>query len=163
MRNGLTNKALAVGAYLLKITLARPVLLSGNRLAGLALAPGDYLYAGSARGPGGIQARLKHHFSKAKKPHWHVDQLTLAAQRLESRAFPGGSECELLQHLLRLPGMSVPIPGFGASDCRLCPAHLLKAPDGFSLGDVPPVSRRRPGTGRPAAPANRRSGPGGTI
>lgn len=163
MRNAITNNPLPTGAYLLKITLAKPVTLSGSRLAGLVLAAGDYLYAGSARGPGGIPARLKHHVSKAKKPHWHVDQLTLAAQRLESMAFPGGRECHLVAALLRLPGLSVPIPGFGASDCRLCPAHLLKAPDGFSLCDVSPILCRRPGTRRPAAPASRRSGPDGTA
>lgn len=41
-------------------------------------------------------------------------------------AFPGQSECALLARLLEIDeGVSVPVPGFGSTDCRRCPSHLL--------------------------------------
>jgi hypothetical protein len=36
----------------------------------------------------------------------------------------------LVRGLLDLPGTSVPLPGFGSSDCRSCPAHLVALPAG---------------------------------
>ena len=35
-----------------------------------------------------------------------------------------GEECNLVERLAGA-GASAPIPGFGGSDCRTCPAHLL--------------------------------------
>ena len=61
-------------------------------------------------------------------------------------AFPGGHECGLIERGRALPGASVPIPGFGSSDCRSCAAHLLAVPpdNGFAaliagLGDQAPL------------------------
>ena len=44
------------------------------------LAPGCYVYAGSARGPGGIRARVRRHLRPDKTPHWHIDQVTAYAK-----------------------------------------------------------------------------------
>ena len=41
---------------------------------------------------------------------------------------------DLVRDLLELPGASVPVPGFGSSDCRACPAHLVALPAGFDPG-----------------------------
>ena len=36
---------------------------------------GNYLYIGSAFGPGGIKARLRHHLFSTAAPRWHIDYL----------------------------------------------------------------------------------------
>ncbi len=112
------------GAYLLEITLTER--LQGTlRGKPYTLAHGTNLYAGSANGPGGIAARVARHLRKDKKLHWHVDALTVAASEISALAFPDGSECALVKRLLE-EGCEVPLPGFGSSDCRTCPAHLLR-------------------------------------
>jgi Uri superfamily endonuclease len=112
------------GAYLLLIMLAQPLRFALRR-RDLTLPAGTYAYAGSANGPGGIAARVARHMRKEKKPHWHIDGLTMAASEIKPLAFPGGNECSLVDRLLAA-GCDVPAPGFGSSDCRACPAHLLR-------------------------------------
>lgn len=116
----------AKGAYALAIRLDDPVAFT---LRGTThrFPPGCYVYAGSARGPGGIRARLQRHFRHEKKPHWHVDRLTGTATRLWGFAIPGGSECEIAARLGRVAGFSHPLAGFGSSDCPVCVSHLLAA------------------------------------
>ena len=113
------------GAYLLAIRLAaacRPDIAS---LRARDLAPGWYLYAGSARGPGGIRARVGRHLRRAGRRHWHVDRLTAAAAELRVLPVPGGRECALVAALLARPGVETALTGFGSSDCRRCAGHLL--------------------------------------
>lgn len=97
-----------------------------GRLGQLRLAPGIYLYVGSALGPGGVRARVDRHLRVSKRLHWHIDYLLPAArpsllffvyseQRLEHRW--AGQLCKQLQ-------VEIPLAGFGASDCA-CPAHLI--------------------------------------
>lgn len=120
------------GAYLLLITLTQPLRFT-LRCRDLTLPAGTYAYAGSANGPGGIAARVARHMRSEKKLHWHIDTLTMAASEITPFAFPGGKECALVDRLLAA-GCDVPVPGFGSSDCRICPAHLLR----FSTaGDSP--------------------------
>ena len=121
------------GAYLLVIELGAPLDLTLPRFRGRRLPSGCYLYCGSAYGPGGIAARVGRHERADKACRWHVDRLTAAGHVVASLAFPWGNECELVAHLRRL-GASVPIRGFGSSDCRRCPAHLLAADESFSSG-----------------------------
>ena len=119
------------GAYVLSVRLDCPLEVTARGLPAVCLLPGWYAYAGSARGPGGLAGRLNRHVSPHKRPRWHVDSLTLAAAEIEALAVPGAEECDLLRRLLALPGASIPLPGFGASDCKSCPAHLV------ALGDQP--------------------------
>ena len=113
------------GAYGLLISLARPMRLGIGTLGRPKLAAGLYLYLGSANGPGGIAARVRRHLRREKPLHWHVDHLTRRARVIEVLVVPGGSECRLADMVRALPGVPVPVPGFGSSDCRRCPAHLL--------------------------------------
>jgi Uri superfamily endonuclease len=113
------------GAYALRIRLARPARLTVGALGAIRLAAGDYVYAGSAKGSGGIRARVARHLRTGKSPHWHVDHLLARGKVTEVAAFPGGDECAVLAALLALPGATVPAPGFGATDCPACPAHLV--------------------------------------
>ncbi|MDC7789088.1 GIY-YIG nuclease family protein [Rhodoplanes sp. TEM] len=109
-----------------------------GRLAG-TLAPGRYLYCGSARGPGGLRARIARHLRRRKTLRWHVDRLTTRGTVIAVWAVPDGDECALAGALAGLP---VPIPGFGASDCRRCPSHLFAWPDGAALPFGPPAVSR---------------------
>ena len=115
------------GAYALIIDLDRPAA---------GLSPGRYLYAGSARGPGSIRARVARHLRPEKKPHWHVDRLTEAGRVVEWVAVPGGDECRIFAAAMALPGATVPKPGFGSPDCRRCPSHLLRLPEGSGVSMI---------------------------
>lgn len=113
------------GAYALAITLRIPLAFALRGRVQL-FQPGYYVYAGSAYGTGGIGARLRHHFRREKKAHWHIDQLTAVADSIHAFALEEGSECEIISLLGRLVGFVHPIAGFGSSDCRACPSHLLR-------------------------------------
>ncbi len=113
------------GAYLLLVRLATPLALTIGTLPPAILLPGWYLYAGSARGPGGIRARVARHLRRDKRVNWHVDRLTGAAAEIRACAAPGAAECDLVAALLARPGVEAPVAGFGSSDCRTCPSHLL--------------------------------------
>ena len=115
----------AAGAYALLMRLGAPLEFPW-RGRDARLGPGWYVYAGSARGPGGIAGRLKHHLRRGKRVHWHVDRLTAAAAEVRPCAWVGGSECAIVSRLAALPGFSLPLPGFGSSDCRCCASHLLR-------------------------------------
>ena len=125
------------GAYVLAINLSELVVVSICRKPSAPLAPGCYLYCGSAKGPGGLAARLARHMRHGKAIRWHVDGLTESGTVLGAWTFPGGDECDLVAALSHLP---VPIEGFGSTDCRRCRSHLLRWPDTAGVlfgGDLP--------------------------
>lgn len=121
------------GAYVLVIELGVPLCLAISTLPAVTLTPGRYAYCGSARGPGGIAARVGRHMRRGKALRWHIDRLTEAGRVAALHLDPGGDECDLLRQLRALPGTRVPVPGFGSSDCRRCPAHLLALPAALDL------------------------------
>ncbi len=123
-------------AYILELYLIRPVTLQIGRLGEFTFPAGAYLYFGSACGPGGLHARLSRHLlpARAHRVHWHIDYLRAVAEVraagylvLSCQEQAGQPlECLWSQAVASLPGSRVPVPGFGASDCRSrCPAHLL--------------------------------------
>jgi Uri superfamily endonuclease len=114
------------GSYVLVLGCDSGGRLEIGSLGELRLEPGFYLYVGSALGPGGLRARLRHHVCHCVKPHWHIDYLrarvglheiwwSAASLRLE-HAWAGA--------LSRGRSLRVPLPGFGSSDCD-CAAHLF--------------------------------------
>jgi Uri superfamily endonuclease len=119
------------GAYLLLVTLPRPLRVTLPRRPEATLQPGRFVYAGSARGPGGLRARLARHQRADKTLHWHIDRVTAAATVNGAWIVPGGEECAIVAALAHLP---VPLPGFGSTDCRRCPSHLLAWPEGTDAG-----------------------------
>jgi Uri superfamily endonuclease len=129
----------APGAYVLVIDLDRPLRLDIARLPPAVLPAGRYAYCGSAYGPGGLRARVARHLRPCKAVRWHVDRLTEAGRVASVHAVENGRECELLARLLDAPGASVPVAGFGSSDCRRCPAHLVALPEGFAASRLPPA------------------------
>lgn len=113
------------GAYLLLLHFAAPVEFTHKR-ARHGLDAGWYAYAGSAYGPGGIRARLRRHFLRDKKLHWHVDHLTVIASQIHAAAVEGGSECAIADRLIHSGAFRPALEGFGSSDCDRCRAHLLQ-------------------------------------
>ena len=114
------------GNYVLILESADRKIISVGKLGKLELQPGFYLYAGSARGPGGLQGRLKRHLRVTKDPHWHIDYLRQRSKILEIWI---SQDSRQLEHrsvgvLSEIKGFSEPLPGFGSSDCR-CFSHLF--------------------------------------
>jgi Uri superfamily endonuclease len=120
----------AKGSYVLLLGLARPVDVVVGKLGRHHFAAGLYLYTGSARGPGGLAARLGHHLRTAGRCHWHIDYLrrqtpVLAVWVTRSTSDPASTtECRLAQGLARRWPLQQPFKGFGSSDCA-CFTHLL--------------------------------------
>ena len=123
------------GTYVLILNLRRPIAIHIGRLGCFQFPAGLYVYVGSARGPGGLAARLARHLRSPKPLRWHIDYLRPHAQPVEIWHAAGSQrrECDWAQALFRLPGALAPAPRFGASDCR-CVSHLICFP-------VPPDAR----------------------
>jgi len=133
----MTSIPTSAGVYALLLVLIEPVTLNVGRLGEAPFPAGDYVYLGSARGPGGLRARLERHIQgDTSKPHWHIDYLRRRAvvygyyyQVLGSGAPPISLECAWSQAVVALPGAITPLPRFGASDCSAgCAAHLVAFP-----------------------------------
>jgi Uri superfamily endonuclease len=115
------------GSYVLIIHLAQPTTIGIGRLGSFEFSAGWYGYAGSAQGPGGLAARLSYHRRRNKTFHWHIDYLLVHAELVEIwwAVDIKRKECIWASALRALPGARVPVPNFGASDCR-CLAHLVQ-------------------------------------
>ncbi len=138
---GSPDKRTATGSYAVEIVLDRAAGIRVGKLGEYNFGAGSYVYCGSANGPGGLRTRLSRHLLGAEKKHWHVDYLRQAGsvqsmvyQLNETSAHVTESqnnrlmplECAWSQLLSQLGGASIPVPGFGASDCRSgCRAHLI--------------------------------------
>ena len=130
------------GTYLLHLRLTDPCRLDIGKLGQYRLLPGDYIYVGSALGPGGLQARLRRHIDGGTKRFWHIDHLrpyarvagyVFVAHQHDKELSPR-FECKWSQALAQLPGARAIVPGFGASDCQSgCKAHLLFFSETISL------------------------------
>jgi Uri superfamily endonuclease len=106
--------------YQLLIRLAEPARIRIGRLGAFDFPAGRYVYTGSAkRNP---EARIARHLSAVKRLHWHIDYLlTAPGARIVDVLRFDEPECDVNR---RTPGR-VPVPGFGASDCRAgCGGHL---------------------------------------
>lgn len=114
------------GSYLLGMRLDEDVLLAIGRLGRFAFPAGYYVYAGSARGPGGLSARLARHWRREKRFHWHVDYLLACVHLVEvwTAVSTQRLECVWAKAIMEMAGARVIVPRFGASDCR-CPTHLI--------------------------------------
>ena len=113
------------GTYALGLRLDAHSTCRIGALGEYTLQPGNYIYVGSAWGPGGLAARLSRHLRGSGKIRWHIDYLRQLA--LPSAAWIAVNmhlECTWAKVLQHHPHASMPIPGFGASDCR-CPSHLF--------------------------------------
>lgn len=106
--------------YQLHIEVRDEIRLTVGRLGERVFPPGRYIYTGSAKR--NLEARLRRHLSATKRLHWHIDYLLAApGVRVVSVARFATPECELN---LQTAG-TLPVPRFGATDCRAgCGSHL---------------------------------------
>lgn len=114
------------GTYALIMHLQRPTRITVGRLGTFEFEAGWYAYAGSALGPGGLAARLAYHHRQDKIMQWHIDYLLAHAALVEVwwAEDTKRRECTWASALRSIPGGQVPVPNFGASDCR-CLTHLV--------------------------------------
>lgn len=118
------------GVYALILELPERAHVNIGRLGAHHLNPGLYMYIGkgSGKGSSSVEARLKRHFSKEKKPFWHIDYLTLSPIFMTKVAVYGAasglSECDLTRILIRELKAELAVKRFGSSDCR-CEGHLI--------------------------------------
>jgi len=133
------------GAYVIFFNLRGSARLDIARLGFPFAAPGHYAYCGSARGPGGLRARIARHLRPGKPLHWHIDRLTAVGRVTDVALLLGGSECDLMDRLLANDRVSIPIRGFGSTDCSRCSSHLARL-------DLTPEAALHPS----GVPSNRR-------
>jgi Uri superfamily endonuclease len=125
--SAIANLPASPGAYILEFRLSRRLTLEAGRLGTVQLPAGRIRYYGSAYGPGGIRARVARHLDRKRHhQHWHIDTLTARVKVARVIPVTGGNECDLLQRDLATGHWRVAAPGFGSTDCRQCPAHLLR-------------------------------------
>ena len=107
-------------SYQLLIDLPQPLRCVVGRLGEFDLPAGRYVYTGSAMR--GLEARIARHLRPDKPLRWHVDYLLAGpGVRVVGVVRSRRPECALN----RTVRGSLPVPGFGASDCRAgCGAHL---------------------------------------
>ena len=55
------------GAYLLLVKLRNVTFVKLPNRPSVPLLPADYIYAGSANGPGGLKARVSRHMRRGKR------------------------------------------------------------------------------------------------
>ncbi len=113
------------GTYLLLLECNINAVLSIGKLGKMNTETGYYLYVGSAFGPGGIHARVGHHQQIASRPHWHIDYFHTVVELVDTWCVHG-SRCEhdWAHSLEHSETASVPLKGFGSSDCN-CVTHLF--------------------------------------
>jgi Uri superfamily endonuclease len=95
------------------------------------LRKGYYAYTGSAVGKSGVSLRhrVDRHLRRKKIRHWHIDYL-LTCQKAKVTAVVAcastvNRECRINKVIQNIRGATVPIKGFGASDCKKnCKSHL---------------------------------------
>ena len=116
------------GIYVLELQLSRKIHLKAGALQRRILLPGRYFYVGRAMR--GLAARLNRHRVRVKSsPRWHIDYLRSRTRFVAVHVHltnDSSLECETAGGLLADSGR-IPIPRFGASDCK-CPAHLIYFP-----------------------------------
>jgi len=116
------------GSYALLLHLDQAVTRHIGRLGEIKFEAGDYVYTGSALGPGGLHGRIQHHLRISSSFHWHIDYL-MSSTRLESVLYtlaPVSKECDWVTELQRMPCAALVVKGFGSSDCHSkCLSHLI--------------------------------------
>lgn len=114
------------GTYLLEFESLADISVMVGRRGQLHLQPGFYIYIGSAFGPGGLRARVRHHASISPRPHWHLDYIR---PQLELLDVWFSTMNKRLEHawadaMVYTMHMNIPMQGLGASDCK-CESHFF--------------------------------------
>lgn len=110
--------------YAIKFRLEKDIeSIQIGKLGQFDFSRGYYVYVGSAKR--NIKARIDRHVKKDKKKRWHIDYLRPYLNVESVKSFPeGDGECQLFQCLKSEYLASLPVKGFGSSDCH-CYSHLF--------------------------------------
>ncbi len=117
------------GTYLLFLFIQQDISLTIGALGSKLFQQGNYIYVGSALGPGGLEKRIARHIRQEKKIFWHIDYLlknnfvTIIAygEILSDLKI----ECRVVDQIKgAFHEKSLFINNFGSSDCN-CKSHLL--------------------------------------
>jgi len=113
-----------IGIYVLEISVGRNIFVKVGKLGSVNFDKGLYAYVGSAQN--NLEKRVKRHLSKQKKIFWHIDYL-LANKHVKIAGvfFKGAEKSEECRFAAELAKSSLPMTGFGSSDCE-CASHLYK-------------------------------------
>lgn len=116
----------AKGTYALLFSSTVAMSIKVGALGMVELPVGYVLYVGSALGPGGLRARVRHHWQSSARPRWHIDYLRGLTQLEEVwyTVDPARRECQWADCLGSMRGVITLLPGFGSSDCS-CQSHLF--------------------------------------
>ncbi len=123
----------ARGVYTLIIFLSKDASLTVGKLGFQSFPRGYYSYTGSALGRGALSLshRILRHLRKEKRKFWHIDFLLAQEAAVVTSIIAAPTthrkmECEINSHIKEKCQATVPVPGFGASDCgKNCGSHLL--------------------------------------
>jgi Uri superfamily endonuclease len=116
----------AKGTYALVMNLQKNTGIQIGKLGFFEFEKGYYAYVGSAFGPGGLAARIRHHRGVSKHPHWHIDYFRRHASLVD--VWVCASEIRY-EHTWarRLEDSASTLciaKGFGSSDCG-CTTHFF--------------------------------------
>lgn len=129
------NLPASKGIYLLVFHLLQDTEIEVGKLGKRLFRAGWWFYIGSAYGPGGLRARVKHHIAREhKRLHWHMDYLRPYTRLVEIFLFEEAREFEhqIADYFRTEFKLAYPVSGFGASDCG-CPSHLFYSPKQLDL------------------------------
>jgi len=122
----------AKGVCTLILFLSKETRLKVGKLGTHKFPKGYYTYTGSALGVGSssLKHRILRHLKKKKQKFWHIDFLLghknahlvgLVAAEIDRRV-----ECKINRYIKIKQRAKIPVPHFGASDCKKnCGSHLL--------------------------------------
>ncbi|MEE9493885.1 MAG: GIY-YIG nuclease family protein [Gammaproteobacteria bacterium] len=125
------------GTYVLEVFLSTSEQIRVGKIGVKGFQAGYYYYVGSAFGPGGLRARIRHHAGHSRRKHWHIDYLSELAE-LQSVFFVADTqrfEHEWAQRLMSLALLNIPVKGFGATDCH-CLSHLFYSAETVDLAQI---------------------------
>lgn len=117
------TRASKKGVYCLVVQLHRRHSLEIGRLGTFLFPAGFYVYVGSAQG--NLEHRIRRHLRQEKKMRWHIDYLLRYGHVASVHTYAGEKkkECTLSREIEKMRYASVPVKGFGSSDCS-CYSHL---------------------------------------
>jgi len=120
------------GVYTLMILLNEKTQVKMHKLGCFTLRKGYYAYTGSALGDRAtsLRRRVARHLKKEKVMHWHIDFLLTNKNATVATVVAAESsvnrECQINNLIKNIEGATVPVVGFGASDCKQkCRSHLI--------------------------------------
>ena len=120
------------GVYALVITIPTDIDVQIGTLGTQRFERSERVYVGSAFGDGStsLEHRIRRHYSREKKIHWHIDlllEVTGPPTHVIWSESDKKKECEVANKLGQHADFIAGPKGFGSSDCRAkCGTHLFK-------------------------------------